>query len=67
MFSVKAALETQKQQRLEWKDKLNTDCYHALSDYLTSENAKLNEHSSGFDVVRGTKIHEFVFNWKRQS
>lgn len=63
-FTVARGLAIQKERLDQWEKKLNADCFLALSNYVASENEKLNKNSNGYDVVRGSTLDGFILNWK---
>jgi hypothetical protein len=65
-LSLQDGLRIQNSQMDEWRKKLNYRCFKSLNAKVQEANFSLGDHSTGFDVFRGTDIEQFVLNWKPQ-
>jgi hypothetical protein len=63
-FTLADGLRVQAAQMRDWESKLNAACYAALWHHVQQDNAKLHMNSDGYNVLRGTSLDEFIFNWK---
>ncbi len=66
LFTLTEGLQIQTDDLIRWKPKLSQDCYLALLDWVLSKNKELTDKSTGYDVVRGGQLTEFVLNWKEE-
>ena len=63
-FTLKKGLEVQHKQLMEWKEKLNDECYAHLAAAVEKDNNMLKDTCTGYDVMRGSDLDMIVANWK---
>lgn len=61
-FTLADGIEVQAAQLADWKRVLAPLAYARLEQWCIAENAKLDEHSCGYDVTRGTHLYEYIAN-----
>lgn len=61
-FSQADGLALQAKNMLEWKRKLNEETYQLLKDYCDRCNEHLTPDHTGYDVLRGDGLSEFIYN-----
>lgn len=62
-ITVIDTLNIQAKQLLEWKTKLNSDCFADLYSYIVQENKKITIDSDPYSVLRGNDLYQFIANW----
>lgn len=60
-FTLEDALQVQKENLVDWKTKLNTECYNALELRILASNKGITDP---FLIKRGSDLSMFVANWK---
>lgn len=61
-FALADGLKQQEIELLDWRDRLNEECYDDLVEFV-KEHARTHVYQTGWDVLRGQSITEFVINW----
>lgn len=67
-FTVATAIEIQQDQLRDWVPRLSGPCLLALQREIKRRNKAIHAKrgATGFDVFRGTDLHDFIANWKPQ-
>ena len=65
-FTVATATKIQQDQLRDWAPKLSGPCLLALQREVKKRNKAIHakRDATGFDVFRGTDLHDFIANWK---
>ena len=63
-FTLNKALNIQDKDLETWRPKLSEACFEALSEKCKLENLQLRPTSDPYSVFRGSRMCDFIANWK---